>query len=368
VTPFTTELSSPVWQQRARGLVAANNQNAQAASRVYAALSIAQYRAVQAVDGKKASDDELADHGLGKGGRSRFEARRGAVAGASVRVLSFLFPAAAATLEGYVDAEGSAGPGREHPSFTRGEAAGRAAGDAMVAHLMTDGFTAPFTGTIPVGSGYWTPNGPPAGANLPGVRPHFLNTTSQFRPAPPPAFGSPAFLAGLNEVLAVSQTRTAQQIAIANFWNHPAGTYTPPGYWNEKAAIYIQQAGLDERAATHVFALAMGAQFDAVLGCWDAKYTYYLIRPAQANPAITLVFPTPNHPSYPSGHSCVSSSSARVLARFFPKRTAELEALVNEAGVSRLYAGIHYTFDMVAGKALGYAVADWAIARDRSNP
>jgi hypothetical protein len=367
-TPLNTELLSPVWQQRARGLVGANNQSAQAASRVYAALSIAQYRAVQAVDAEQVSDGELSERGLGAGGRSRFEARRGAVAGASARVLGFLYPSAAATLEGYVAAERAAGPGELHPSFARGEAAGRAVGDAMVSHLMTDGSSLPWTGTIPVGPGYWTSIGAPAGANLGGVRPYFLNSTSQFRSPAPPAFGSPEFNADLNEVLQISQTRTAEQRATALFWNLPGGTPTPAGYWNERAAIYIREAGLDERAATHVFALMQGAQFDAVLGCFDVKYVYFLIRPVQANPAISLVFPTPNHPSYPSGHSCVSSASARVLAHFFPEKTAELEALVTEAGLSRVYAGIHYRFDLTAGKVLGDAVADWAIAQDQSNP
>jgi membrane-associated phospholipid phosphatase len=348
--PPSSELASPVWQQRARALVGSNSQSPWAASRTYAALSIAQYQAVLAVGGSK--------------GRSGDEARRGAVAAASVRVLSFLYSAAAATLEAYLTAEDSG-----HPHFARGVAAGLAAGDALVAHLMTDNFTAPWTGTIPVGPGFWTANGPPAGANLGGVRPYFLDTTSQFRSAPPPAFGSAEFNAGLNDVVAVSQARTAQQTATALFWNFPGGTHTPAGYWNEKAELYIEQAGLDERAATHVFALMQAAQFDALLACWEAKYTYFFIRPVQANPAITTVFPIqPNHPSYPSGHSCVSSSSARVLAHFFPGRTAELDALVTEGGLSRLYAGIHYPFDMSAGRTLGQAVADWAIAHDRSDP
>jgi hypothetical protein len=114
-----------------------------------------------------------------------------------------------------------------------------------------------------------------------------------------------------------------------------------------------------------VLALMHGAQFDAQLGCFETKYFYFMLRPAQANPAITLVFPAPNHPSYPSFHSCISSSAARVLEHFFPGHAADLAALVNEAGLSRLYAGIHYRFDITAGQVMGRAVADWVISQHR---
>ena len=87
-------------------------------------------------------------------------------------------------------------------------------------------------------------------------------------------------------------------------------------------------------------------------------------RPHQAASQLTTLFAVPNHPSYPSGHSCISSSAARVLEHFFPAHSAELDNLVNDAGLSRMYAGIHYRFDVVAGKTLGQAVADWAIGNE----
>ena len=101
---------------------------------------------------------------------------------------------------------------------------------------------------------------------------------------------------------------------------------------------------------------------DALIGCWDAKYHYWTLRPHQADPAITTAFPVPNYPAYPSGHGSVSGASARVLSHFFPGRQAELTALVDEAALSRIYAGIHYRFDMTAARTLAEAVADWVIA------
>jgi membrane-associated phospholipid phosphatase len=105
---------------------------------------------------------------------------------------------------------------------------------------------------------------------------------------------------------------------------------------------------------------------DAVIGCWEAKYSYFFIRPSQANPAITLPIGLPNHPSYPSGHSCVSSSGAAVIASFFPQHTATMDAQVEEAGLSRIYGGIHYRFDIEAGRTLGLNVARKALQYDQS--
>jgi membrane-associated phospholipid phosphatase len=349
------------WQEQARTLVGANNLSPLAATRVYAALSVAQYRAVEAIDDAD-NDGQLPGNGVGRGGRSSLEAHRGAVAGASAQVLTFFFAAAASSLEQRVASEGGATPGDVHPQFTRGLAIGRSAGDAMVTRLKNDHFTTSWTGTVPVGPGMWIANGPPAGPTFGGVTPYFLTSGSQFRPAPPPAFGSPAFVTDRNEIRALSDTRTPAQNAIALFWNFGTGTFTPIGYWNRVASDYIEANGLDERAATRAFALTHAAMMDAMIGCWDAKYFYWMLRPSQADPLITLSFALPNHPSYPSGHSCASAAAGTVLSSLFPDRTGELNAQVTEAGLSRMYAGIHYRFDITAGQDLGRAVGAWALA------
>ena len=130
----------------------------------------------------------------------------------------------------------------------------------------------------------------------------------------------------------------------------------------------IKEHGLSEREATHLYALLAATMFDAQIGCWDAKEIYWFVRPWQADPAITVVAAVgkPNHPSYPSGHSCVSSSAAEVLEVFFPERGAQLDAMVTEAGLSRMYGGIHYQFDIDAGRQIGQSVAAFTIAADAS--
>jgi membrane-associated phospholipid phosphatase len=203
---------------------------------------------------------------------------------------------------------------------------------------------------------------------LPGVLPWFLTSASQFRSAPPPAFGSPAFQAALAEIRQISDTRTAAQVQIATFWAQGVGTPTTPGFWLQVATDGIHQHALSERQATHLYALLGATMWDAQIGCWDAKLTYWFIRPWQADIAITVVpaVGKPNHPSYPSGHSCVSSSAAEVLSAFFPEQHGQLGAMVTEAGLSRMYGGIHYRFDIEAGQTLGRNVARFTIAADAS--
>ena len=193
-----------------------------------------------------------------------------------------------------------------------------------------------------------------------------MTSGSQFRSVAPPAWESDAFKADLVEVRAMSDNRTEAQRAIAIQWNYGNGTYTPPGYWNLMTSDYARAYRLDERGAAHAFALTGTAMVDALIGCWDAKYFYWTIRPWQADNGITLTFGAPNHPSYPSGHSCVSSAAATVIGHLFPAEAAEVNAQVIEAGLSRIYAGIHYKFDITAGQDLGIAVGRLAIELDES--
>jgi membrane-associated phospholipid phosphatase len=355
-------LSSVGWQERARTLAAAGNMSPLAAARVYAALSVAQYRAVMSIETPGPGHDGTPLEVLVGEGRNLLEGQRGALAGASAEVLSFFFASAAQSLEDEVRVLGEATPGNVHPAYTRGVAVGRTAGKALVERAKTDGFTTPWTGSLPTGPGKWIANGPPAGATFGGVRPYFLDSGNQFRSSPPPAFGSAAFLADLNEIRTLSDNRTPEQRASAIYWNFPTGTFTPIGYWNLVATNYATQYGLDERAATRTFALVNASMMDALIGCWDAKYFHSTLRPSQADGLITLTFGLPNHPTYPSGHSCASAAAATVLASVFPDRAAEVGEWVTESGLSRMYAGIHFRFDITAGRELGEGVARWALA------
>jgi len=359
--PFAVGLASPAWQEMALSHAPQPPaMNPLQATHAYALVGVAQYLAVQ-----------RADLAVGSDGRTNVEAERGAVAGASAAVLTYLFPTAAQAFEDLVTAQANAGPGQPQPWFTRGEAIGREVGAGIVTRAQGDGFGVAANPAPPVGPGYWTTNAPGlpvAGGQLPGVTPWFLTSASQFRPAAPPAFGSAAFNAALAEIRDLSDHRTTEQTNIAAYWALNTGTITAAGFWLQVATDDINARGLSEREATHLYALLGATMFDAVIGCWDAKLTYWLVRPWKADPLITVTAAVgkPNHPSYPSGHSCVSESGAQVLSAFFPEDHAQLSAMVEEAGLSRMYGGIHFRFDIDAGHALGDDVARFAIAADAS--
>ena len=130
---------------------------------------------------------------------------------------------------------------------------------------------------------------------------------------------------------------------------------------NEIASEMIVSHRNSEREAARVLALANMAGFDVLNACFDAKFAYYLIRPTQVDPTIRLGTGLPNHPSYPSGHSCITSAMATVLGSAFPSERARFEAMIEEAGMSRIWAGLHYRFDCEAGQELGRQVARYVL-------
>jgi len=366
--PFAEGLASPAWQQKARDLVSAANISPVQSTHSYPILGVAQYLAVQ-----------RAQAAIIGGGRQRLEADRGAVAGASFVTMSYLFPASVQAFQDLLTAQANAGPGQPHPSFAAGEAIGRAVGAQIVARAIADHFNDPNTAVPPPGGtagGFWTPNVPGqkvAGGTLPGTTPWFLTSSDQFKPDPPPPFGSTAFNDALAEIRHISDARTPEQTHIATIWALSNGTPTTSGFWLSVPTDsgWVAQHGLSERETTHLYALLSATMFDAQIGCWDEKLRSWLVRPWKADPLMTLVDAVgkpapPNHPSYPSGHSCLSSSAASVLSTFFPEHTAQLDAMVVQAGLSRMYGGIHYQFDITAGQTLGHNVARFTIAQDAS--
>jgi len=72
---------------------------------------------------------------------------------------------------------------------------------------------------------------------------------------------------------------------------------------------------------------------------------------------LKTLFPTPNYPSYPSGHACASTAISEVLADQFPAYAEMIRGRATEALESRIIAGIHFRHEIVAGKEMGLAVA-----------
>lgn len=349
---FNDALAAVAWNEVARDLTNKYPTSQQGGTRLFAYLSLAQYDAVIAAeDGKDNGDHPSA---------------AAAVAGASAVVLAAQYPAEASALDALVTAQADSPtwPGNAQKSFVAGEAIGRAIGQQILTSAAGDGFTPASSVTIPVCPGCWFSATPPVFPRLAEMRPFFLTTASQFRPPPPPAFGSPAFLTALAEIRQIADTRTAEQTALAKFWALPGGYVVAQAYNNQVATDLITEFHLDERRAAHALALVNMAGMDALIACHDAKYTYWLLRPSMADPGIKLAVGLPNHPSYPSNHACLTGTSMAVLGALFPSRADELWGMAEEAGISRIYGGIHYRFDMDAGLTLARQVSDWSIAHD----
>jgi membrane-associated phospholipid phosphatase len=223
------------------------------------------------------------------------------------------------------------------------------------------------------------------------VTPFVLDSGNQFRPPPPPALTSHAYASAINEVQslgsATSTTRTTEQTQIGTFWNPPI-----QNFWNQIAEEVATAHHTNLATTARLFAALNLSFADSAIAFYDAKYTYQLWRPVTAinladtdgNPAtvadptwLPLAGNTPADPSYPGAHSTISAAGADVLARFFgdhdsfsvtssalPGVTRSFDsftAAANEAGLSRIYAGVHTRLDHVAGLKLGHDVANFVL-------
>ncbi len=321
----------------------------------------------------------------------------GAVIGAAHEALVKLFPKQAAVFNAdYLAAVDGLGL---TPSTLNGVSLGQAVADGELGLRANDGSSATVSYTPGTALGLWQPT-PPAYAKpvLPGwgqVTPFVLKSGSQFRPAPPPTITSAAYAAALNQVETLgasnSTVRTPDQTQIALFWDDGAGTETPPGHWNQIAEQVGISRGDSIIKSARVFALLDLAEADAGIACWDVKYTDNFWRPVTAirkadldgNPATTAdpswspLITTPAFPSYVSGHSTFSAAAATVLTAMYgpnvhfsttsdtlpgvTRSFTSFKAAAQEAGMSRIYGGIHYSFDNLAGQALGRQVGQYVL-------
>jgi membrane-associated phospholipid phosphatase len=158
-------------------------------------------------------------------------------------------------------------------------------------------------------------------------------------------------------------TRTFPLASKAMMWNSFDSGAHP--YWYRFIATRLFEQRMDHNApyAALLYAAAAVVFHDSSVACFNGKYTYWQIRPPQLEPAVTPLFPVPNHPSYPAAHACLSYASAIVMGNFFPNDAEMLLAAGKEAGESRIWAGIHYRSDVDAGLILAEGVAEAVLAR-----
>lgn len=343
------------------------------ASRVYALMSVSQQRALDEFEKLKINAADRRPDFLDEDilpmepGCEPLECA--VLIGASEPILLYLFPDYQEDITGRIIGVRNAllSTGTIFPSdLDAAEEFGRVIATDLIAERRDDGTAdAKKFDSLPEGEGVWKLDPFRARPEMPGwskVTPWFLSSPDQFRAPPPPEFGSPEFEAALAEVRQTVLTNTQREKDIASFWGDKRGSYTPPGHWNAITVNLIKQKQISERDASHIFAALNMSMMDAGIACWDSKFFYYMIRPWQADPTIPTLIGYPNHPSYPSGHSCFSGAAAEILSYFFPEERENLWAMAEEASISRLYGGVHYRFDLIAGKEMGRQVALLAIS------
>jgi len=294
-------------------------------------------------------------------------------AGAASAVLAYFFPQQAAFFNAKAEEAGQSRllAGVQYPSDVKdGLEMGRAVAALVIARAKADGSDAVFTGTIPQGVCNWK------GANpvfpLAGTwKTWALTSGDQFRPGPPPACDSAQMATELAEVKNFSRSIPATAASfnttrLAFFWQGASAAVKP---WNDLIGQKISEYRLDTNPprAARAYALVSIAFYDALIACWDAKYTYWAIRPNQLDPTLTTLFPNPNHPSYPSAHSALSGGQAEVLAYLFPRDAEFFRNLMVESADSRLWAGIHYRSDLDVGLSLSRQVAALVIERAKND-
>jgi hypothetical protein len=288
----------------------------------------------------------------------------GATAGAAAATLAYLFPKEEKSISARLDLEAAALGAPHRADFAAGVEIGRAAAADVIAMAKSDRSGAAWSGTVPTGEDKWAsltmPPGAPLGPQLGAVRPFLLTSASEFRAPPPPPLKSTEFLTTLGEVRRISDTRSYEQIRYARYWENLTGAFTA-GVWNDFARQVIAARGLGEAESARALALMHMAGFDAILACHDSKYAYWLPRPTQVDPEIKLAVGAPNHPSYPSNHSCISGAMGLVLDAHFPEQRGRFVAMARQAGESRIYAGIHYRIDVDEGMNIAQKIASRAM-------
>ena len=263
---------------------------------------------------------------------------------------------------------------------------GKAVAAAVYNWAETDGYkNANLPYTIPVGTGLWKPT-PPAYAN-PSTpywgnnRTIIKNSTVNTDPGALPTYSTnpnSAFYQMVKEVYDVSLTLTTDQKAMAIFWRDVPGA-TSPGHWLSilQQVMRQQTTSLDKGALA--YALTGIAMNDALISCFKTKYKYNVVRPVtyiwevMGHTSWGSFIGTPPHPEYSSAHSSLSGAAAAVLENLFgnigsftdhtydymglPARTySSMTAIGEEAGQSRLFAGIHYQPSIDAGLEMGRKV------------
>ncbi|RYY61496.1 MAG: phosphatase PAP2 family protein [Chitinophagaceae bacterium] len=295
---------------------------------------------------------------------------------------------------------------REHlddSTYQRSVAFGDTIARVVLARAKTDGYVKSRGKPKHLGSndaGMWRPTPPDY---LDGVewcwntmKTFVLDSASQFMAPPPPVYSSDTnsvFFKNVKEVYNINLHLTDEQKLVARYWDDNPFVIehsghlsfgnkkiTPGGHWMGIAAIAARKTKADAILVAKGYVLTAIALYDGFIACWDEKYRSNYIRPVTVinefiDPTWTAFLQTPPFPEYVSGHSTITRAAATVLSRLYGDHfsfldTSDLEYIglqrefgsfveaADEASISRVYGGIHYTISVDEGAVMGKKVGD----------
>jgi hypothetical protein len=319
--------------------------------------------------------------------------RRAAVIAAAYTALAGLFPTRQADLDARYEASLAALDADQ--SRGRGIDWGTAVALKVLAWRAADGFSMSypsFNGGTAVGQWRPTPpaNGPMSAQGLAFTTMFVLVSNTQFRPAPPRGLTSQTYTSDFNAVKAlgraIGSTRTADQTALAPFWEGNASVH-----WNQAANQIARANHLSLSASNRLLAVLNIAMADTAFTIWSAKRFYGSVpadvtwRPVTSIPladtdgnADTVADPdwlplvtTPSHPEYPAGHPGQNGAAATVLLSYFrpeqvftlttsgqPSRTyTSIRQARSDGNNARVWGGMHYPSTIEISDDVGRAIA-----------
>jgi hypothetical protein len=357
--------------------------------RSYAMMHAAMFDAVNSIDGGYTPY-------LTEVPGSKHASIEAAAAQAAHDVLASLYP----TRVGVFDAELAVSlQGIDEARAQQGIRVGQIAAEQMLDARANDGWNiTPPAFSLPATPGNWQPT-PPANAaatftHYGNVIPFGIKSSSQFAPSPPPSLTSAAYTAAFNEVKelggASSVTRTADQTLVARLW---ANVNTPTNFllvWNNVARTVALDKDLTTIEKARLLALTNISLHDALQTTFASKFVYGFWRPVTAirradedgndnttaDPAWLPLITTPPYPSYAGNMATIGTSQSTILALFFGRDDISFQhtwegaggatrsypgfnAMANEQERARVYGGIHFTFDDVAGQSIGRNVGNY---------
>jgi len=171
----------------------------------------------------------------------------------------------------------------------------------------------------------------------------------------PPADDSPQHTAEVDQMLAMQEHRTSDEIARCK-----SEEKVDPFIFREVLGDFFNPKNLP--ITTQLFTEITEESTQIARA---AKDKYNRVRPPIADKRIHPCVSLENSPSYPSGHATRGVVWATLLSEIFPDKRDALMARGKLIGQDRVIGGMHYPSDVAAGQKLGAAIAKKLLENDQ---